>query len=227
MNVAFISGVFFPKAGGVQVQVHNIANKLSKLGIKVKLFIYNKTNIKNNNYDIFVLNKFVFNLVYFFKYFLNIDLFFLLTPYVTKLIKKHKIDIWHFNFINFKSLILINVLKNLDKKVVVTFHGIDLQIDRKINYGYRLNKKYDIFLRNTLKRIDLFTYLSKTIQKDLIELGVQDDRLVYFPNSVDIKKFNDHILPDNKNKKVLNLITVARFAEKKRDLILFKKFVLI
>ena len=37
---------------------------------------------------------------------------------------------------------LINVLKNLDKKVVVTFHGIDLQIDRKINYGYRLNKNF-------------------------------------------------------------------------------------
>ena len=84
MNVAFISGVFFPKAGGVQVQVHNIANKLSKLGISVKLFIYNKTNIKNNNYDIFVLNKFVFNLVYFFKYFLNIDLFFSISSLCNK-----------------------------------------------------------------------------------------------------------------------------------------------
>lgn len=216
MNVAFISGVFFPKAGGAQVQVHNIANKLSKLGIKVKLFIYNKTNIKNNNYNIVVLNKFVFNLVYFFKYFFDLNLSFLLTPYVTKLINKHKIDIWHFNFINFKSLILINVLKNLDKKVVVTFHGIDLQIDRKINYGYRLNKKYDIFLKNTLKRIDLFTYLSKTIQKDLMELGIQEDKMVYFPNSVNIKKFNEYILPDSKDKKVLNFITVARFAEKKK-----------
>ena len=110
---------------------------------------------------------------------------------------------------------------------MVTFHGIDLQIDRKINYGYRLNKKYDIFLKNTLKRIDLFTYLSKTIQKDLIELGVQDDRMVYFPNSVNIKKFNDYILPDNKDKKVLNLITVARFAEKKKGFDLIQKFVLI
>ena len=57
MRVALISGVFFPKAGGAQVQIHNIANKLSKLGLSVKLFIYNKTNIKNNNYNIIVLNK--------------------------------------------------------------------------------------------------------------------------------------------------------------------------
>ena len=46
MKVAFISGVFFPVPGGAQVQIHNIANKLCKLGCDVKLFIYNKTNIK-------------------------------------------------------------------------------------------------------------------------------------------------------------------------------------
>ena len=46
MNIAFVLGTFFPKAGGVQVQVHNIANRLSKTDINVKLFLYNKTNIK-------------------------------------------------------------------------------------------------------------------------------------------------------------------------------------
>ena len=39
-----------------------------------------------------------------------------------------------------------------------------------------------------------------------------------FPNSVNIKKFENYILPDNKNRKVLNLITVARFAKKKKGL---------
>ena len=218
MRIAFISGVFFPRAGGAQVQIHNIANRLSKLGLNIKLFIFNKTNIKNNNYSIIVLNKFIFNVVYFFKYYFNINIFFLLNPYVSKLMKKYNIDIWHFSFLNFKSLILINVLKNLNKKVVVTFHGVDLQIDSKISYGYRLNKKYDIFLKTTLKRIDKFTYISKTIKNDLIELGIHDDKMFYFPNSVNIKKFENYILPDNKNRKVLNLITVARFAKKKKGL---------
>ena len=57
MKIAFITGTFFPKAGGVQVQTHNIANKISKLGINVKLFIYNKTNIKNNHYEIIIFKK--------------------------------------------------------------------------------------------------------------------------------------------------------------------------
>ena len=218
MRIAFISGVFFPKAGGAQVQIHNTANRLTKLGLNIKLFLFNKTNIKNNNYSIIVLNKFLFNVVYFFKYYLNINIFFLLDPYISKLIKRYEIDIWHFSFLNFKSLILINILKNLDQKVVVTFHGIDLQIERSINYGYRLNKKYDFLLKNTLKQIDKFTYISDTIKDDLLALGVHKDKLIYFPNSVNIEKFEKCSSSDLKKSKVLNLITVARFAEKKKGL---------
>ena len=76
MNIAFVLGTFFPKAGGVQVQAHNMANKLSKTEINVKLFLYNKTNIKNNKYEIFIFKKFLLNIVFFFKYYLNLNIFF-------------------------------------------------------------------------------------------------------------------------------------------------------
>jgi len=226
MKVAFISGVFFPVPGGAQVQIHNIANKLCKLGCDVKLFIYNKTNIKNNNYKIILLNKFVLNVVFFFKYYLKINLFFFLNPYISYLIKKYNFDVWHFSLLNFKSLILINVLKNFNKKakVIVTFHGADVQIDRSINYGFRLNKKYDDLLKNTLKRIDKYTYISKIIKKDLIDLGINEEKLIYFPNCVNLKKFEQYNSENKKSKnKVFNLITVARFAEKKKGFDLIHK----
>ena len=95
-------------------------------------------------------------------------MFFFLNFYISSIINKEKIDVWHFNFLNFKSLILIHVLKNSNQKIIVTFHGVDIQIEKSINYGYRLNKKYDILLKNTLKKIDKFTYISETIKKDLI-----------------------------------------------------------
>ena len=56
-------------------------------------------------------------------------------------------------------------LKNLDQKVIVTFQGVDIQIEKSINYGYRLNKKYNNLLKDTLKKIDKFTYISETIKK--------------------------------------------------------------
>ncbi len=223
MKIAFITGAFFPKAGGVQVQTHNIANKISNLGINVKLFIYNKTNLNNNHYKIIIFKKFLFNFIFFFKYYFNINLFFLLNSYVSSLINKEKIDIWHFNFLNFKSLILIHILKNFNQKIIVTFHGADIQIEKSINYGYRLNKKYDIFLKNTLRKIDKFTYISETIKKDLVELGIDKNKLVYCPNTVDIEKFQKSIVKENDENKIFHFITVARFSEKKKGLDLIQE----
>ena len=223
MNIAFVLGTFFPKAGGVQVQVHNIANKLTKTDINVKLFLYNKTNIKNNKYEIIVFKKLLFNIVFFFKYYLNLNIFFILNPYISKIIRTNSIDIWHFNFLNFKSLILINLLKKFNQKIIVTFHGVDLQIDPSINYGYRLDKKYDSFLKKTIKNIDKFTYLSGTIREDLISLGVEEQKLIYFPNSVNIEKFKKAITKRKQNNELLSFITVARFAEKKKGLDLIEQ----
>ena len=93
---------------------------------------------------------------------------------------------------------------------------MDIQVERSINYGYRLNKKYDILLKNTLKKIDKFTYISETIKKDLIELGVDKDKLVYCPNAVIIEKFQKSAEKKNYENKILNFITVARFSEKKK-----------
>ena len=39
MKIAFITGVFFPRAGGAQVQAHNIANRLTKLGNQNKIIL--------------------------------------------------------------------------------------------------------------------------------------------------------------------------------------------
>ncbi len=223
MKIAFISGAFFPTAGGAQVQNHNIANKLVEKGIDIELFIFNKTNIKNNKYNITIFNKFLLNTVYFFKYFFNLDFSFLLKSYIFSLIKKFKFDIWHFSFLNFKSLILINILKKYDQKIIVSFHGADIQIDRSINYGYRISKKYDVFLKNTLNKIDKFTYISETIKNDVLELGVNEKKLEYFPNSINLDKFKDCKENANVDETILRLITVARFAEKKKGLDLVEK----
>tara|TARA_B100000959_G_C14589591_1_gene463444 strand:- start:179 stop:376 length:198 start_codon:yes stop_codon:yes gene_type:complete len=59
MNIALLPGIFFPQPGGAQVQTHNLANRLIKMGHNVDVFILNKTNIKNNLYNIIVINKLI------------------------------------------------------------------------------------------------------------------------------------------------------------------------
>ena len=63
MKIALFPGVFFPQPGGAQVQTHNLANKLVKLGHQVDVYLLNKTNLKNNLYNIIVINKFFLSLL--------------------------------------------------------------------------------------------------------------------------------------------------------------------
>ena len=69
MNIAFIPGAFFPNPGGAQVQVHNLANIFSKKHIRTDVLLLDKTNIKKHKYNIFYLNKFIINLVFYLNYY--------------------------------------------------------------------------------------------------------------------------------------------------------------
>lgn len=221
MKIALISGVFFPQPGGAQVQSHNFANKLVEKNYDVHCYIFRKTNIQNNEYKIIKINYFVLSTVYFFLYYLSLDLSFLLN-YWTKKIIKNNYKVWHFNFINFKSLILINSLKKFNQKIIVTFQGVDLQLHPEIKYGYRLDKKYDNYLKNTLNKVDNFIAISKNIKNDLLNLNIEEKKITEIPNTVNIEKFEK--FSANKNKDKLNFITVGRFAEQKKGFDMVEKF---
>ena len=217
MKIAIVSGIYFPDPGGAQIQTHNFANKLVELGHEVDSYIFNPTDIKINNYSIIVINKLLSSLVFFCEYYLNLDLTFLLEIYLKKIIDKKKYNIWHFNFVNFKSLIIINVLKKLNQKVIVTFQGVDIQIDETINYGYRLNKKYNEYLIKTSRKVDLFLNISKTIFNDIQKIGIDEQKIIFLPNTVDTQKIkNIYNLRKKIPTKKLKLITIARYAEKKK-----------
>ena len=122
MNIAIVPGIFFPHPGGVQVQIHNISNKLVEKKNDVDFYLLEKTNIKNNKYNIQVLNRLLTSVIFIFHYYFRIDLVFLLKFYFKRIIQNKKYSIWHFHFINYKSLIILNCLSSLNQKIIVTFH---------------------------------------------------------------------------------------------------------
>ena len=108
----------------------------------------------------------------------------------------------------------IRMFGRIRSKILVTFQGEDIQIDKDINYGFRLDKKYEVYLKKIIQKVDHF-YLSQTIKKDLIDLQIPSSKMSYSPNSVEIKKFKEHHHLKTKSKKI-NLITVARYSPKKK-----------
>ena len=97
-------------------------------------------------------------------------------------------EIYHFHFLNFKSLILIEYLKYFKKKVLVTFHGADIQIKKNINYGFRLNKKFNFYLKEIIKKVDGIQCISKNIYEDLTKLNIKRKIIYLIPNSISVKK---------------------------------------
>ena len=221
MKIGFIPSTFLPYIGGAEIQTHNIANKLIEEGHQVDVMLLNNILVKNGNYKIFKLNKYLINLVFLFKYYLNLNLMFLLKSYFKKIIYNKKYDIWHFHSVNYKTLIYINVLNSLNQRVIVTFQGGDIQIDRKINYGYRLDKKYDTFLKTTLGKVNLFHAISKSIKFELIKLGVSENKILIIPNCSSSKKIES--IDKKNNSKNITLLTIGRYAIKKKGFDLIEK----
>lgn len=140
MKIAVVPSTFLPWVGGAEIQTHNTANKLAELGNEVDIFLLEKTKIDNKKYNTIKLNKLLINIIFILNYYFKLNLIFLLEYYFNKICVNKSYDVWHFQSVNYKTLLYVKVLKKLKQKVVVTFHGADIQKDEDILYGYRFDK---------------------------------------------------------------------------------------
>ena len=213
MKIAFIPSTFLPSIGGAEIQTHNFANKLIEEGHEVEIMLLNKISVNNGNYKIFQLNKFLISFVFLFKYYFNLNFTFLLKLYFKKIIFYQNYDIWHFHSVNYKTLIYIEVLKKLNQKVMVTLQGADIQIDHEIGYGYRLDKKYDNYIKKVFQKVDCFQAISISISKELLNFDIEEKKINIIPNCSHYEKIST--FKKTKEEK-LTMLTIGRYAEKKK-----------
>jgi glycosyltransferase involved in cell wall biosynthesis len=224
MKIAFIPSTFLPWVGGAEIQTHNTANKLEELNHKVDIFLLKKEIIKNKKYKIITFNKFLINSIFLLKYYFYLDFTYVLQRYFKIILKKKKYDVWHFHSLNYKTLMYVRPLKNLQQKVHITFQGADIQKDFKIKYGYRFDCKYENFLKREINLFDKIYSISDNITKELSFFNVHKENIIKVPNSIEIKKIKyvGNSKKANFNNRLM-IITVARFYEKKKGLDLIPK----
>ena len=222
LKIAFVPSTFLPTIGGSETQIHNFANKITELENVVDVFLLNKTKIKNRKYNIIKLNKIFINFIYLFKYYLGIDLTFLLRIYFSKICKKKKYDVWHFQSVNYKTLLYFKALKMLGEKICVSFHGADIQKDESINYGYRFDKKYELILSKSLKYVDKIFVISNDVERELKTFSFPSEKIVKIPCTIDLKKIESIKINKIEDEK-LNMITATRYQERKKGLDLIEK----
>ena len=218
MKIGYFLGTFFPAPGGVQVQTHNIANTIVNKGNEVDFFLLNKTNVKNNHYGIIVINKFIISFFFYLKYYLKINLSFLFRIYLKKILMIDQYDLFHFHFLNHKMLYLVDNLQFFKKKIILTFHGVDIMVNNNIKYGFRLDKFYSKLFNNIIFKVNYFFSISQAITKDIIKAGIKKKKIYSSPNSVSINKINKFKNFNKDINKEIHLISVTRFDKGQKGL---------
>ena len=115
LKIAFVPSTFLPIVGGAEIQTHNLANSISRKGHSIDLWNTKKGFYEKRLYKIKNFNKLILNSAYILRYYFKIKFNFFLKKYIKKIVNSKNYDIWHFHSINYKTLIIFEILKELNQ----------------------------------------------------------------------------------------------------------------
>lgn len=247
MKIALLISSYLPKLGGAEVGLHNIALQLIQKGhepivitsykhvqalkkekwrLPYKIIPYPpKTLSLYKNYPI--LGKF------------------LLTIFYNIIQKKYNFDFWHATFGFPIGVSVIQFCKEYKIPHLVRCVGEDIQIEKSINYGMRLDKKIDNQIRKFLPMAQSLIAISKSVANEYEKINIKKEHIVRIPNGVNIdyiQNFNNSIdvrkklkIPQNtflflalgRNHPKKNFIQILKATRKLKNLTKFKFKVLI
>lgn len=192
-KICIITPTFLPKTGGSQIGIFNISKKLAefKKDFEVHLFVpysnyiqldKSKFNLKIHSMPpklwwILKYNKklaFAFFNVFFFIFFL-----------------KYKFDFTIVNLAYPTGVMFSNFSEKYSKKpFMVICPGEDIQKNKKINYGLRLNFQIDKLVRKYLKSADLLIALTKSIKKEFTRINIPSKKIKEINYGIDEKMYS-------------------------------------
>jgi glycosyltransferase involved in cell wall biosynthesis len=73
---------------------------------------------------------------------------------------------------------------------VITCHGIDVNTDRRLDYGYRLRDDLSQKIKTTLKKASAVVCVSQFLAEKAVEAGCAKNKLCIIPNGVKLDEFS-------------------------------------
>ena len=207
---------FLPDIGGMEVGLHNIAIKLIDRGYKPILLIPLKNYLMIKIYKLelpYKILPFIPKLNFMLRYFEKLTI--LMSSLILAMINKYnEIQVFHVTSCYPIAIPIINFAKKNKIPVIVRAVGVDIQIDKSIDYGMRINNKVDKQIKDWLPKSNLLIATTKTIEDEYKKLNINNDKIVNIPNGVDLKYFKSIEVP-LQNESIINFITVGRYHKKK------------
>ena len=179
-KICMICPFYFPSLGGAEILTYELAKSLAKDNeVSIVSLSSNsdsgRIDFENKNLRVFpILKKGKIGLV---KNFFSIF----------KLLVRERFDVIHVHSV-FPSAFWGIAGKILRIPVIVTSHGGDIQKNKDIGYGARLNKKVAVIIWLILKLIDIHVVVSKCMIKDSVEAGSDLSKVRVVYNGIDLRK---------------------------------------
>ena len=223
MNIIHVSFSFLPVIGGAEIVVHNLAQMQGDKGDKVSVLtswnIWRK-NKYAKSYSVLPLLPKTISLVKYCSQ-LNVNVDWILGVQLIAYIYIKKIDVCHVNYAFMEGFSFYRLLKFFNVPRILTSHGGDIQYDRSLNYGMRLDPHIDRMIRTSINQYTKLTAVSESMRTEYLKLGVENKKIDIIPNGCDIKKFQrmvDVCSIKKKygiNKKTRIILTVGRNTDTK------------
>ena len=199
-KICIITPTFLPKTGGSQIGIFNISKTLAefKKDFEVHLFVpysnYIQLNKSKFNFKIHSMppklwwilkynNRIAFTFfnIFFFIFFL-----------------KYKFDFTIVNLAYPTGVMFSNFAKKYKKTpFIIICPGEDIQKNKKIDYGLRLNPHIDYLVKKYLKHANFLISLTKGIKKEFTKIGISKKNIKEINYGIDEKIYSIKI---SKNK---------------------------
>lgn len=185
MKIAHLISTYLPVIGGAQICIHNIAQRQAEGHQVVVIVPRQLKNIPTGNYQ---------------KEGLAAGTLFLLTAWyplgrwylirqIQALQQKYNFDLWQVTIGYPVGVAVVDYFKKNKIPCVLRCSGEDIQIQKDVGYGVRLNKKADALVRANYKKFDGVVSISEAMTGEYIHAGVAKEKVVKIPNGVDASRF--------------------------------------
>ncbi len=111
-----------------------------------------------------------------------------------RIAKRFGIDVWHGTIGYPVGVALCHYATARNQPHLVRCAGEDIQVDREIGYGMRLDPRIDEQIRRWLPRADRLVAITESVADEYRAIGADDARIAHVPNGVDTGRFE--IEPD-------------------------------
>ena len=202
LTVALPTSTFLPSIGGVEIGLHNIALGLCSRGHRPVVIAPAS--------HVYKLRKLTTPLPYSLVAFppktlslsrLSPDLATILLSNYFKLLQwKFKFDIWH-GTVGYPVGVALTRFGSNEVPHIIRCAGDDIQIDRKINYGMRLDPKVDGLVKKWLPRAKAMVAITASMEKEYENIGIASSKILQIPNGVNLERFSRSKAPTTIRKK--------------------------